>query len=544
MIGGIALDILYQSIVLMPIHYYHYHICKGRAKVKSGISYQLTPADAIANELEPLCKFLKSNAQAHLNNFYNNDTVIKKYAINSAIAHGNTCKGAATVFDDTCKPKALASWALYARKIAFSVYYNNYIRHKTEQFCKLHNFDQHQVTYAQANLHILDNIGVSLNKMIFNSVMKSKAISTIPTIGKLIVPFSDMDRYGCLPQHFKYNNGILRCHFRSYTGGIVIDFRLPRYFREQVERIINDPTKKLVKDLIFTKPTLIYDDTQENPNKRFTWLCTIGYTVTPIKPNDNQVLSFDLGEKNHAVMATAIKNGAYSNVITTGKEHKRLLLKIGYNLQKIRNTQKQINKLQRNIRSIKKRNPTSPSIKKIQANEIAPRFIEIQRCRAKNSRIKKHLSWILARDIKRTCLRLGLSKIVTEDLRFSCKDNWIKGQDTACIALACAKVGIELIIKTMYYASQTCPFCGSYLQANYGACRLSNCNGISVPSHWIKHPPQKLNNNKCRWKGDRDYTACLYMLANYFGIKLDRSKQFTVGSIPLHISQRVDKVTQ
>ena len=105
MIGGIALDILYQSIVLMPIRYYHYHVCKGRAKVKSGISYQLTPADAIANELEPLCNFLKSNAQAHLNNFYNSDTVIKKYAAGSAIAYGNTCKGAAAIFDDTYKPK-------------------------------------------------------------------------------------------------------------------------------------------------------------------------------------------------------------------------------------------------------------------------------------------------------------------------------------------------------------------------------------------------------------------------------------------------------
>ena len=538
------MDTLYQSIVLLPICYYHYHICKGRAKVKSGISYQLSSADAIANELEPLCKFLKSNAQAHLNNFYNSDTVIKKYAAGTAITHGGTCKGAATVFNDTYKPKALGSWALVARMIGFSTYYNNYIRYKTEQFCMLHNFNPQQVTYTQANLHILDNIGVPLNKKVFNSIMKSKAISTIPTIGKLVVPFSDMGNYSCLPQHFKYSNGILRCHFRSYTGGIIIDFRLPRYFREQVEQIINDPNKKLVKDLIFTKPTLVYDDTQEDPNKRFTWSCTIGYTVTPLKPNDDQVLSFDLGEKNHTVMAIATKDGAYSNVITTSKEHKRLLLKIGYNLQKMRNTQKQINKLQRNIRSIKMRNPTSPSIKKIQTNEIAPRFIEIQRCRARNSRIKKHLSWVLARDIKRACLRLGLSKIVTEDLRFSCKDNWTKGQDIACIAWVCAKAGIELIIKSMYYASQTCPFCGSYLQTNYGVCRLSNCNGIPVPSYWIKHPPQKPSNNKCRWKGDRDYTACLYMLANYFGIKIDHSKQFTVGSTPLHISQRVDKVTQ
>ena len=538
MIGGIALDILYQSIALVPIRYYHYYIGHGRSKIKSGISHQLSSIDTIANELEPLCKFLKSNAQAYLNNFYNSDTIIKKYPSGTVIAYNTTCKGTATIFDDTYKPKALGSWMLVARKIAFSVYYNNYIRHKTEQFCKLHNFDQQQVTYAQVNRHILDNIGVSLNKMVFNSVMKSKVISIIPTIGKLIVPFSDMDRYACLPQHFKYNNGILRCHFRSYTGGIVIDFRLPRYFREQVEQIINDPNKKLVKNMILTKPTLIYDDTQEDPNKRFTWSCTIGYTVTPVKQNDDQVLSFDLGEKNHAVMATATKEGAYSNVITTGREHKRLLLKIGYNLQKIRNTQKQINKLQRNIRNIKKRNPTSPSIKKIQTNEIAPRFIEIQRCRAKNSRIKKHLSWVLARDIKQTCLRLGLSKIVTEDLRFSCKDNWTKGQDIKCIAWACAKIGIELIIKTIYYASQTCPFCGSYLQANYGVCRISNCNGIPVPIHWIKHPPQKLKDNKCRWKGDRDYTACLYMLANYFDIKMDYNKQFIVGSTPLHISQR------
>ena len=542
MIGWITLDTLYQSIVLVPIHYYHYHIGYGRAKVKSGISYQLTPTDAITNELEPLCKFLKSNAQAHLNNFYKSDTSIQKYAVGTDIAHGNTCKGAATIFDDTYKPKALKTWALYARMIAFSIYYNNYIRHKTEQFCKLHNFDQHQVTYAQANLHILDTVGVSLNKKIFRRVMKSKAISTIPTIGKLIVPFSDMDNYTCLPQYFKYNNGMLHCHFRSYTGGIVIDFRLPRYFREQVEQIINDPNKKLMKDMILTKPTLIYDDTQEDPTKRFTWSCTISYTVTPVKENNDQVLSFDLGEKNHAVMATATKKGAYSNVITTGREHKRLLLKIGYNLQKIRNIQKQINKMQRNIKSIKKRNPTSPSIKKIQINEIAPRFIEIQRCCAKNSRIKKHLSWVLARDIKRACLRLGLSKIVTEDLRFSCKDNWTKGQDIACITWVCAKAGLELTIKTMYYASHTCPFCGSYLQANYGACRISNCNGIPVSNHWIKHPPQKPKDSKCRWKGDRDYTACLYMLANYFGIKMDHSKQFTVGSTPLHISQRVDKM--
>ena len=540
--GGIMLNTLYQSIILVPVRYYHYHVGHGRSKVKSGISHQLSPTDAIANELEPLCKFLKSNTQAHLNNFYGTDTVIKKYAAGTDIARGSTCKGAATIFDDTYKPKALGSWALIAQKIGFSVYYNNYIRHKTEQFCKLHDFNVQQVTYAQANLHILDNIGVPLNKMVFNSIMKSKSISTIPTIGKLVIPFSDMDNYSCLSQYFKYNNGILRCHFRSYTGGIVIDFRLPRYFREQVEQIINDPTKKLVKDLIFTKPTLVYDDTQDDPTKRFTWLCTIGYTITPLKPNNDQVLSFDLGEKNHAVMATATKNGAYSNVITTSKEHKRLLLKIGYNLQKIRNTQKQINKLQRNIRSIKKRNPTSPSIKKIQTNEIAPRFIEIQRCRARNSRIKKHLSWILARDIKRTCLRLGITKIVTEDLRFSCKDNWTKGRDTACISWVCAKIGIELIIKNMYYASRTCPFCGSYLQANYGVCRLSNCNGIPVPSYWIKHPPQKPSDSKCRWKGDRDYTACLYMLANYFGIKMDRSKQFIVGSTSLHISQRVDKV--
>ena len=538
------LDTLYQSIILVPIRYYHYHIGHGRSKVKSGISHQLSPTDAIASELEPLCKFLKSNTQAHLNNFYNSDITIQKYAAGTDIARGDTCKGTAIVFDDTYKPKALGSWALVTRKIAFSVYYNNYIRHKTEQFCKLHNFNPHQVTYTQANLHILDNIGASLHKMIFNSIMKSKSMSTIPTINKLVIPFSDMDNYSCLPQHFKYSNGVLRCHFRSYTGGIVIDFRLPRYFREQVEQIINDPTKKLTKDLIFTKPTLIYDDTQDDPNKRFRWSCTIGYTVTPLKENDNQVLSFDLGEKNHAVMAIATKNGAYSNVISTSKEHKRLLLKIGYNLQKIRNTQKRINKLQSNIRNIKKRNPTSSSIKKIQVNEIAPRFIEIQRCRAKNSRIKKHLSWILARDIKRACLRLGITKIVTEDLRFSCKDNWTKGQDTACIAWVCAKSGIELIIKTIYYASHTCPFCGSYLQTNCGTCRLSNCNGIPVPSHWIKYPQQKPNNSKCRWKGDRDYTACLYMLANYFNIELDRSKQFTIGSTPLHISQRVDKVTQ
>jgi len=537
-IGGIALDTLYQSIILVPVRYYHYHIGYGRAKVKSGISHQLTQTDVIANELEPLCKFLKSNAQVHLNNFYNSDTVIKKYAAGTAIAHGSTCKGTATIFDDTYKPKAFGSWALYARMIAFSIYYNNYIRHKTEQYCKLYNFDQQQVTYAQTNLHILDTVGVALNKKIFSSIMKSKVISTIPTIGKLVIPFSDMDNYSCLSQHFKYSNGILRCHFRSYTGGIVIDFRLPRYFREQVERIINDPSKKLVKDIILTKPTLVYDDTQKDPTKRFTWSCTIGYTVTPVKQNDDQVLSFDLGEKNHAVMATATKKGAYSNVITTSKEHKRLLLKIGYNLQKIRNTQKQINKLQCNIRSIKKRNPTSPSIKKIQANEIAPRFIEIQRCRAKNSRIKKHLSWVLARDIKRTCFRLRLSKIVTEDLRFCNKDNWIKGQDIACITWACAKAGIELIIKSMYYASRTCPFCGSYLQANYGICRISNCNGIPVSSHWIKHPPQKPSNSKCRWKGDRDYTACLYMLANYFGISMDHNKQFIVGSTPLNINQR------
>ena len=372
------MDALYQSIVLMPIRYYHYHICKGCAKVKSGISHQLTQTDAIANELEPLCKFLKNNTQAHLNNFYDTDTVIEKYAAGTAIAHSSTCKGTATIFDDTYKPKALKTLAFYARMIAFSIYYNNYIRYKTEQFCKLHNFNPQQVTYAQANLHILDTIGVSLNKKIFASVMKSKSISNIPTIGKLVVPFSDMGNYACLPQHFKYSSGILRCHFRSYTGGIVVDFRLPRYFREQVEQIINDPSKKLVKDLVFTKPTLVYDDTQEDHNKRFTWSCTIGYTVTPPKSNDNQVLSFDLGEKNHAIMATATKDGVYSNVITTGKEHKRLLLKIGYNLQKIRNTQKQINKMQRNIRSIKKRNPTSPSIKKIQANEIAPRRVSLR----------------------------------------------------------------------------------------------------------------------------------------------------------------------
>lgn len=229
-IGGITLDTMYQSIVLVPIRYYHYHIYKGCAKVKSGISYQLAQTDAIINELEPLCKFLKSNAQAHLNNFYNSDTVIKKYAAGTTIAHSSTCKGAATIFDDTCKPKALGSWAFYARKIAFSIYYNNYMRHKTEQFYKLYNFDQQQVTYAQANLHIIDTVGVSLNKKIFSSVMKSKAISTIPTIGKLVVPFSDLDNYSCLPQYFKYSNGILRCHFRSYTGGIVIDFRLPKYF--------------------------------------------------------------------------------------------------------------------------------------------------------------------------------------------------------------------------------------------------------------------------------------------------------------------------
>jgi len=105
MIGGIALDTLYQSIILVQVRYYHYHIGYGRAKVKSGISHQLTQTDVIANELEPLCKFLKSNAQVHLNNFYNSDTVIKKYAAGSAIAYGNTCKGAAAIFDDTYKPK-------------------------------------------------------------------------------------------------------------------------------------------------------------------------------------------------------------------------------------------------------------------------------------------------------------------------------------------------------------------------------------------------------------------------------------------------------
>ena len=191
MIGGIVLDTLYQSIILVPVRYYHYHIVRGSKKRKSGISHQLSLTDAIVNELEPLCKFLKSNTQGQLNNFYNSDTTIQKYPAGSAIAYGNTCKGGATVFDDTYKPKALGSWALVARKIAFSVYYNNYIRHKTEQFCKLHNFNAQQITYAQANLHILDNIGVSLNKKVFNSVMKSKSMSTIPTIGKLVVPFSE-----------------------------------------------------------------------------------------------------------------------------------------------------------------------------------------------------------------------------------------------------------------------------------------------------------------------------------------------------------------
>ena len=99
----------------------------------------------------------------------------------------------------------------------------------------------------------------------------------------------------------------------------------------------------------------------------------------------------------------------------------------------------------------------------------------------------------------------------------------------------------EVIVTPIYYASHTCPFCWSYLQTGFGKFRISKCNGIPIPANKKKskvHPRQKPKNSKCRWKGDRDHTACLYMGSYYFGRKLNNKRHFTVGTTPLRITQR------
>jgi len=549
MIGGnvMSAKTLYPAIPLKPIRFFRYRITHGPSKVKSGIDMHITSKEAITNELEPLCRFLKNNVQGNLDAFYNNNIVINNYNSGAAFSYTKTCKGEAHQYDLTYQPKAVGTFALVARKIAFHIYYNNYLRHVTEQYCAANNFNS-TLDYDTVNNHVKQITGHSLNKKVFENIIIAGKVSNIPTINKIVIPFSDMDKYCCLPQYFKYNDvkGELTAHFRSYTGGIVIVFRLPKYFRKEASRIIamiksRNSNVPFTSESIFTKPTLIYDNTQSDPRERFVWKTTFKYEATPVPQNNNQVLTIDLGEKNHSVMSVVNSNGAYSNPITPGKEHRRILLKIGIIMRKVRNTQKKIDNYQKAIRKIKKHNVTSCSIKRIRDNEIAPRVLEIRRCLHKVSILKKQLSWLLARDVVRTCLRLKLSKVVTEDLKFANKGQWAKGQDLRCIQWACAKAGIEVIVTPIYYASHTCPFCWSYLQTGFGKFRISKCNGIPIPANKKKskvHPRQKPKNSKCRWKGDRDHTACLYMGSFYFRRKLNIKKRFTVGTTPLRIIQR------
>ena len=534
------MSILYQSIPLYPVRYFHYH--DGRSRI-SGIGAQISAEDAISNELEPLCRFLKSNTISNLECFYNTNTHIEQYNSGASFACANTFKKQQPrIYDQTYLPKAQGSFAAFARMFAFFMYYDNYLRYTAELYCQSKNFSA-SLSYSDVNKHVKEITNHALDKKVFDSIIKAGRVSNRPTINKLVISFSDMDNYTCLPKYFKYNDvtGILTSHFRSYTGGIVINFRLPQYFREEVNRILTNRNIALIKKNIFTKPTLIYDDTQEDPNKRFTWSCTIAYKVVLPKTYDSKILTIDLGIKNHAIMTTVDINGSYSNPITPGNEHKRIFLKIGTIMRKIHDTQRNIDKFQRAIKKIKKRNPTSPSIQKIRDNEITPRVEEIRRCKHKISILKKELSWLLARDVKRVCMRLKIRKVVTEDLTFTSKDQWAKGQDIRCITWACAKAGIQVITKKMYHASHTCPFCGSYLQVEYKNCRLSKCNGIPIPAHKKRdqsHPPRKSKSSKCRWKGDRDYTACLYMASMYFNRKLRYKKHFIVGTTPLRITQR------
>ena len=81
MIGGnvMSAKTLYPAIPLKPIRFFRYRITHGPSKVKSGIDMHITSKEAITNELEPLCRFLKNNVQGNLDAFYNNNIVINNY---------------------------------------------------------------------------------------------------------------------------------------------------------------------------------------------------------------------------------------------------------------------------------------------------------------------------------------------------------------------------------------------------------------------------------------------------------------------------------
>ena len=83
------MSILYQSIPLYPVRYFHYH--DGRSRI-SGIGAQISAEDAISNELEPLCRFLKSNTISNLECFYNTNTHIEQYNSGASFACANTFK--------------------------------------------------------------------------------------------------------------------------------------------------------------------------------------------------------------------------------------------------------------------------------------------------------------------------------------------------------------------------------------------------------------------------------------------------------------------
>ena len=84
---------LYQTIPLKPIKFFRYRIVYGPSKVKSGVDVRITPQEAIGNELEPLCRFLKSNAQGNLDTFYNSNIIINNYNSGAAFSYAKTCKG-------------------------------------------------------------------------------------------------------------------------------------------------------------------------------------------------------------------------------------------------------------------------------------------------------------------------------------------------------------------------------------------------------------------------------------------------------------------
>lgn len=126
--------------------------------------------------------------------------------------------------------------------------------------------------------------------------------------------------------------------------------------------------------------------------------------------------------------------------------------------------------------------------------ERVPLDDNIEQLLAKITRLKKHLSWLIAGDLSH--LALAGETVVSEDLSWLVgSGKWSFGDILDAVGHVCARDGRDFALVSATNNSKTCPVCGERI----------------VPS------PSRLSSCGCGWSANRDLSACAVMGRKFFG---------------------------